>query len=180
MKSKSLPSQEYLQECFVYDPRTGLLFWKERPISHFKNERVWKIWNTRFSGELALNYVIKGYKVGHLNGSQVRSHRVIYKLIHGADPYLILHSSGEGLDNRIEMVSSGSHSDNGKDMKKSIANASGITGVGWYKSRNQWRAKIGVNRKTKHLGYYEDFFEACCARKSAEVKFGYHPNHGKR
>lgn len=28
-------------------------------------------------------------------------------------------------------------------------------GVGWYKSLNKWRARIKVNGKHKHLGYFE-------------------------
>ena len=33
-KDKELPV-EYLRECFHYDPETGELTWKERPLSHF-------------------------------------------------------------------------------------------------------------------------------------------------
>lgn len=50
------------------------------------------------------------------------------------------------------------------------ANRSGIHGVWWYATRSVFKACIGVEDKTIHLGYTPDFFEACCLRKSAEIK----------
>lgn len=46
-----LPNKEYLHECFMYDG--GLLYWKERPESHFANKAAQKRNNKRFSGKLA-------------------------------------------------------------------------------------------------------------------------------
>lgn len=34
-----------------------------------------------------------------------------------------------------------------------------------------------INRN--YLGRFFDFFEACCVRKSAEIKLNYHKNHGE-
>jgi hypothetical protein len=28
------------------------------------------------------------------------------------------------------------------------------------------------------IGYFDDMFEAICVRKSAELRYNYHPNHG--
>jgi hypothetical protein len=33
--SRDIPV-EFLRECFGYDPRTGVLTWRDRPRSHFK------------------------------------------------------------------------------------------------------------------------------------------------
>ena len=52
------------------------------------------------------------------------------------------------------------------------SNTSGCPGVWFYNLRNKWIAKITVNYKQIHLGYFEDVFEAICARKSAELKYG--------
>ena len=46
----------------------------------------------------------------------------------------------------------------------------GIGGVGITKS-GKFRVRIKSGRKERHLGVFSDFFEACCARKSAELKF---------
>lgn len=46
---------------------------------------------------------------------------------------------------------------------------SGINGVIW--NRGKWLVNIGVNYKQINLGRTDDFFEACCLRKSAENKY---------
>ena len=53
MAAKELPSADYLRQCFEYDPSSGNLTWRRRPIDHFVDERASKIWNTRFSGAVA-------------------------------------------------------------------------------------------------------------------------------
>lgn len=54
-------------------------------------------------------------------------------------------------------------------LNKPRKSATGITMVYWYKPRSCWVAKISIKGAQKHLGYFEDYFEACCARKSAEL-----------
>lgn len=50
-------------------------------------------------------------------------------------------------------------------------NKLGIKEVRFRKDRSKWEARITVD-KVKHLLYYGDnFFEACCQRKSAELKY---------
>ena len=61
-------------------------------------------------------------------------------------------------------------------MKKN--NSSGVTGVIWHKRYRKWQAQMKINSLQKHLGSFSDKFEAICARKSAENRFGFHPNHG--
>lgn len=181
MKSNSLPTQEYLQECFTYTPETGLLLWKQRPREHFKTEMSFKTWNTRFALSPALNYVDEhNYRVGALNGKKLRACRVIWKLVYGTDPDIILHSDGNTLDNRIEKLSNGTVSENAKDMKKPIDNTSGVMGVSWDKNRNKWQVYINVGTKRKALGRFENFEEAVEVRKNAEIEHEYHRNHGKR
>lgn len=46
-----------------------------------------------------------------------------------------------------------------------------------YESR--WVAYIKLKGKEKHLGYFCHFFDAVCARKSAEDRYGFHTNHGR-
>lgn len=177
-----LPTQEYLQECFKYDSQTGLLYWKERPEHHFKTFRGFRMWNARFSGKLALNYVdkINEYLCGTLDGKSVQCHRVIYKLVHGTEPDLVLHENGKRTDNRIDKLSVGTHNKNMLDQKKPKNNLSGVMGVCKDNRSGKWRASIRGKGKQKHLGYFENFQDAVDARKQAELEYGYHPNHGKR
>ena len=72
----------YLHECFSYNAETGKLTWKRRPLVHFDgDERLWKIWNTRYAGTLAggigggylrVNLIVGG------RGRLVRAHRIAY------------------------------------------------------------------------------------------------------
>ncbi len=180
MKINELPTQEYLQECFTYDPETGLLYWKNRPLKHFKSEWAAIVWNKKYPGKIALNGLDKdGYRRGELCGHNVRAHRIIYKLVTGKEPNIICHENGSTEDNRIDKISSGTISMNNKDKAKHITNTSGITGVRWREEKNRWFAEIGIDGKKKHLGCFRTKEEAIAARKAAEIEYGYHPNHGR-
>lgn len=48
---------------------------------------------------------------------------------------------------------------------------SGIMGVCWYKAYSKWRARIIINGKEIHLGYFENLEDAIKARKEAEEKY---------
>ena len=51
--------------------------------------------------------------------------------------------------------------------RKHIKSSSKYIGVSWYKSRKRWCAKIKINNKTKHLGYFIDELEASSAYQVA-------------
>jgi len=50
-------------------------------------------------------------------------------------------------------------------------NKTGITGVGWHKLRQKYRAHIMTAGKSKHLGLFNTLEEAIIARKKAEQKY---------
>lgn len=50
-------------------------------------------------------------------------------------------------------------------------NKSGIAGVVYYESTERWRAYIQVDGRNNAVGSYDNMLDACCARKSAELKF---------
>jgi hypothetical protein len=58
-------------------------------------------------------------------------------------------------------------------------NSTGKAGVYWHKSQKKWVASIGVNGKNLHLGTFSNFESASKARSNAEIKYGFHRNHGK-
>ncbi len=179
-KPKKLPTQQYLKECFTYEPTSGKLFWNKRPLEHFKDSRVSNIWNSRFAGKIALNCVgSNGYYQGSINGKVFKTHRVIWKLIYGTEPDTILHERGSILDNRIQKLLSGTQAENMKDQKKYLNNDTGVVGVYWNQAANKWQAQIGVNGKLKYLGLFTDLEEAALVRKAAEVKYGFHKDHGR-
>ena len=105
-KAKPLPSAEYLEECIDYNPETGSLFWKERPISHFEAstwsaETKCRTWNNRWAGKSVGVVGTLGYLAVTLDNVRYRAHRLAYKLATGLEPALTIdHINGDKLDNR--------------------------------------------------------------------------------
>ena len=60
---------------------------------------------------------------------------------------------------------------NSMNRGKHKRNKSGIIGVSWDKKNEKWLATIALNNKNIHLGRFDDFEEACQARKDAEIKY---------
>lgn len=56
------------------------------------------------------------------------------------------------------------------NQRISIDNSSGITGVYFERYTMKWKAYISIQHRKITIGRYEDFFDACCARKSFENK----------
>jgi hypothetical protein len=44
-------------------------------------------------------------------------------------------------------------------------------GVQWSKQMHKFKASIGMMGKAVHLGYFDDWLDAMCSRKSAENKY---------
>ena len=61
----------------------------------------------------------------------------------------------------------------GRNKRRYKSNKSGCTGVCWNIKNRKWIAQAKCNGKVIYLGIYNDWFEAVCARKSAENLFGY-------
>ena len=82
---KVLPSVEYLRECFDYDPESGELRWKERPLAHFCGVQVRRLWNARYAGK-PVGY-LDPTRANHgrviINNEKYGTYRVVWKLVTG-------------------------------------------------------------------------------------------------
>lgn len=179
MSKKQLPSVKYLKECFAYDAEHGELIWKERPRHHFSSDSSMKRINTLFANTIAGSINTgKGcvYKRIKLFGYEYAAHRLIWVWHYGDildDSLQIDHINRDGLDNRIENLRLVDQSTNQRNAKVRIDNSTGIAGViPRPKGKYQVRIMTDINKR-KYLGTFSDFFEACCVRKSAELKYGY-------
>ncbi len=174
---------DVLRQLLRYEPDTGKLYWLPRGLEWFCDakspERIANSWNTRHSGGLAFKRQTKGYFSGTLLRQKLLAHRVIFAHHHGKWPEYIDHADGNPSNNRIENLRDVSHQKNMQNMPVSIRNKSGIMGVGWRKNEQKWAARITVDGRRHSLGYYHDKNEAIVARKNAEIRFGFHQNHGR-
>jgi len=113
------------------------------------------------------------------DGKAYGQHRVAWLLVHGYWPYEIDHVNGIKMDNRLCNLRAVSSSENSRNKPRQSNNLSGITGVRFCTKRKRWVSQIKFQGRVEFLGRYRDLFNAVCARKSAEVKYGFHENHGR-
>lgn len=172
-----------LKEIFDYDPQTGDVFYKPRPRRFFKTDFYFKRWNTIYSGRKARTIGASGgtkdYFYASVNQRHVACHRIAFAVMTGKLPDMVDHIDGNGLNNKWSNLRKANRSANQKNMKLMKNNKSGVSGVSYSKGYKGWVAIIYHKNERIPLGCSKDKFEAICKRKSAELKYGYHANHGK-
>jgi hypothetical protein len=121
-----------------------------------------------------------GYVSIRHNGKLHQAHRVIWELHYGgiANGLQIDHVNHIRSDNRIENLRLVSSTGNARNHSLQSNNKTGIPGVKAGPCAS-YLVNIGHQGRQIHIGSFSDFFEACCARKSAEAQHGYHQNHGR-
>ena len=169
-------SVDELNDLLKYDPCTGKLIWRERQI-HTPRD---KAFNTRCAGQPAYEEPHRGYGRIALLGKRYKSHRIAWALHYGEWPKdQIDHINGVRNDNRIENLRVVTHKENCRNVRRLDSNMSGVTGVRWDKHGRKWVAEIGFDNKDIVLGRFDLFADAVAVREAAEVKYGFHPNHGR-
>jgi hypothetical protein len=179
MAKKPLPSPDELRQLLEYDPSTGVLRWRHRPLEMFGAVRSYRSWNTKHAGKPALATLSnEGYFAGTVAGRAVQAHRVAWAMYYGEWPGLIDHINRVRIDNRIANLRDVSKRDNARNMGRSNANTSGCTGVAWCNRNSKWAAYIRDDTAQRHLGYTYFYCEAVKRRKAAERRIGYSVLHG--
>lgn len=160
-------TQDNLKSILHYNPETGV-------FTRLKNSRRSDLLNKPAGS------INKGYVMIKINRVRYSAHRLAWLYMTGALPSShVDHINHVRNDNRFTNLRLVDSTDNNRNQSFQPRNSSGITGVVWDKNNNKWIAKVTVNNKTINLGRYADKQEAAKARKEAEIKYGFHPNHGK-
>lgn len=155
-----------LKEHYTYCKDTGLFF-------HAKSKL-----NGASIGDIA-GTKVKGYISISINGKRYKAHKLAWLYEFGRFPDNIDHINGNKSDNRIENLREVSHADNMRNRKKPVNNKSGTIGVFYRKDTNKWRAVIVIDGVKVSLGSFSKLEDAIEVRKEAEIKYGYHINHGR-
>jgi len=182
MLARMKVTPEFCRAVLRYEPETGKLFWKHRDTALFAKPGFAKPWNERWAGEEAfkITHVQWGHKQGTLGGKCFKAHIVIWAIVHGEWPKnQIDHINGEPADNRIDNLRDVPGVINVQNSSRYKSNSSGVTGVWWSAPRQRWMATIKANRRKVYLGSFRNLADAAHARKHAEAKYGFHPNHGR-
>ena len=161
-------TQEILQSLFFINSNTGD-FHRLKTTSH--NAPKGQITKGTLDG--------KGYYHICIRGKIYRSHQLVWLYFNGEIPKVIDHINGIRTDNRLCNLRATTFRGNSINSSIGSKNTSGMVGVYFVKSISKWGAQIKNYGDVFWLGSYDNKLDAICARKSAEFKMGFHPNHGK-
>ena len=175
MAKHSIVSASYAREALIYDPETGILIWRTRPLEHFRTERGWRRWNRRYVGQEA--GMVEKYRRIKLGGRFVMAHRLAWLFHYGDWPSSDLdHIDRDKLNNRIGNLRVVTRAENARNARRRRDNTSGVTGVSWRKRGGRWVSFINADGRRHHLGQFESIESATVARRTAERLLGF-PKH---
>ena len=149
---KQLPNLKYLQECFNYDPETGIVTWKVRPRNHFASDRTFKFSNETYAGKEITTRNAQGAVVVALMGEKHQIKRIIYKLMMGIEPSgSVININGIKDDNRWENLKLKLPREKTTPVKKYpeiLFNREtihwGNDNIGWYRNTELAKKALGV------------------------------------
>lgn len=159
-------THDRLKEVIHYSPITGIFYWRISSKGTKQYDTVGSVHSA-------------GYLEAQIDKNRVYLHRVAIFYCTGKWPeYEVDHINHVPHDNRWLNLRCTDHVGNTKNCSISKNNVSGICGVYWSNQINKWIANIHVNHKTFYLGCSADKETATQLRKDAEVRCGFHKNHG--
>lgn len=168
VSASDITTQE-VRRLLDYNQETGDLIWKRDGGARVKGS---------IAGHVKKNESGKSYLAITIRGVPFQAHRLAFLWMGEDLPEQVDHDDGNGLNNAWINLNRSNQNNNSKNCKLKNNNSSGIPDVCFEGKKGLWRVRISLNRKRISLGRYKNFFDACCARKSAELKYGYHCNHG--
>lgn len=154
-----------VENLFVYDPLTGIVTWKTDRSHGVKagDEAGWihKRWGYR-----TLQWPDNGHT------TKKYTHRVAWYLFYGEWPpagMQIDHINGIRTDNRIVNLRLVTPQQNrmNEGARSSLPKGVSLFVQGNYK---RWRARIKIDRKQKHLGYFDTTEQASAAYNAAALE----------
>jgi hypothetical protein len=155
---RPLPPVEFLRECLDYEPKTGVLIWRERPREHFPDVRAWHSWTVRYAGKKAGTTNNNGYHNLNFNGMTYLASRVITKWMTGDDPpRTVDHRDHDRLNDRWENLRPATQLEQTWNRRVLRKSTSGFRGV--FPNGSGWRAAIN----NRGLGQYDTPEEAAAA-----------------
>jgi hypothetical protein len=152
-----LITQEQLFSRLKYDPDTGV-------FTHLSNKGGIRI------GSVAGSNDGKGYLEVQLFGQSYLCHRLAWLYVTGCWPTgQIDHKNGIRDDNRFSNLRDVTHAENRRNLFNAKRNSkSGLIGASWKKAIGKFRASITINKKYRHLGYFDNAEDAHAAYMAAK------------
>lgn len=150
-------TQARLKELLRYDPETGVFTYASaRP-----RVKVGAVAGHTHAGH--------GYRQIKVDGKLYLAHRLAWLYVHGKWPSDLLdHINRDRTDNRISNLRPSDKYLNRQNSKPASNNKTGVKGVTWNKTLGKWHARISLQGKRYHVGWFYSVDEAKRARLTAE------------
>lgn len=165
------------RELFKYCPGTGKVFYRNQ----YKDVIIKKGLSARYfdmgGREAFCGESGGGYLSGKFLGKCHMAHKVAWMIFYGEEPKgYIDHLNGNKQDNRITNLRDVTCTENNRNKSFQCNNTSGVMGVRYREDRKRWE----VSLSRKYVGSFKNLDEAKIARKTKEIRKGFHINHGKQ
>lgn len=166
-------THDKLIKLLWYNKKTGLFTWKPRGV---------KNWDVRYAYKVAGTMITrknKKYIEISIDNKKYLAHRLAIFYVSGLMPepeLLVDHKNGNGICNKYNNLRKVTVAENNINLCKYKNNKSGVCGV--YKRNNKWIASYTLNKKSSHIGTFNNKKDAKEARKAINKKF-FLENHGK-
>lgn len=162
-------TQDELKRLLHYDPENGVFRWAVNRV---------RLLSGNVAGYVSISNTKRYIKI-RINYKNYYGHRLAWLYMIGEWPENeIDHINGDGTKNEWVNLRSVNRVDNMKNSRRQSNNTSGSCGIWWHRKNSKWVSEIMVNRKKINIGSFNNIFDAACARKNAEIKYGFHKNHG--
>ncbi len=120
-----------------------------------KGEIKYALIDSRFAQEVSMyrwSVNSKGYPHGFIDGQKIKLHRYVM-ILSGAliDNRQVDHISRDVMDARLKNLRAVDQSTNNRNSGTRTGN---YRGVNWYKVGEKWHARLAIDGKQKHLGYF--------------------------
>lgn len=166
---EELLQQKYLKQILHYNPETGIFTWKK-----YRNQLAKK-------GDTAGTTDYTGYTRIKIHAKKYQAHRLAFLYMKGRFPEKCVdHINHKTGDNRWCNLRDVTRIENGRNCRIGKNNKSGMVGVSWDTQSKKWSAGLYICKKRIHLGIFSNKKDAFKARKEANIKYGFHKNHGKK
>lgn len=174
--AECLVTPDQLRDLLDYDPDTGRLTWRDRPIKYFPDGpgrysavRNQKVFQSLFAGRPALTARNPGgYLRGNIFGRSVMAHRAAFCLMTGRWPKSqIDHINGDRADNRWVNLREATNRQNQHNQASAKGSSSRFVGVSQCRESGRWAAYICPDGTKVHLGNFLLEEDAARARDAA-------------
>ena len=104
------------------------------------------------------------------NAVLIRSHRMVFYLLHGYLPKHLDHIDRNPLNNHPDNLREASHSQNMRNKRSAKGSSSKYVGVSWNIVMKKWLARINNRGSKIHLGYFDNEEDAAEAYNNAALE----------